>query len=328
VSPLRGETLALKRTLLRAGLEGRFDFVEFPEYGGWARAAHGLDCVRRIYVRLHGSSKLFRAYTADQEIIGMKPIDYLESWCTKHAHAVSSPSLNNWLDTEKSWGCSIPNVSVVPNPIEPVLPGCGGAPRSKMTVLFAGRLERRKGAHILARAIPDVIKRIPDVRFRFFGKDCQWPDGRSGESVVRDLLQEQGVGEPHVRLLGVCERDQILEEIRRATVMVVPSLCENCPMVVLEAMSCSTPLIVSDTAAFRELVRPERDGLSFEVGNSEALATQLIRVLESEQLRQSLGMSAGLRSAEFETPTIVDQLLEFWSNGLSDDATIRRRIAN
>ena len=41
------------------------------------------------------------------------------------------------------------------------------------TVLYIGRLETRKGVYNLAKAIPEVVKKIPDVRFVFLGKDSR-----------------------------------------------------------------------------------------------------------------------------------------------------------
>ena len=78
-----------------------------------------------------------------------------------------------------------------------------------------------------------------------------------------------------------------------STIFINPSLGpEGLPLVSLEAMAHGLPCIFSDLAVHREITAGGRAAALFELGDSESLAQQLKRLLDSEQRRQSYGLAA------------------------------------
>src|SRR5205823_1568851 len=79
-----------------------------------------------------------------------------------------------------------------------------------------------------------------------------------------------------VSYLGFVARGSELRDLyRRATVLALPSAYEGLPMVLLEAMSCGTPVVGSDIAAIAEVIDHMRTGLLVPVANPERLAAAL-----------------------------------------------------
>jgi glycosyltransferase involved in cell wall biosynthesis len=311
------EGLALRYFINRAASDQPFDLMEFPEFGGWAIAGLALRNVRRTYVRLHSSSQLCRMFSGNEVDKRMLFIDRLEAWTTRHACGVSAPTLTNVRLTGEGWSQEIANATVIPNPVEPIGVEPGRTSRDRRTVLFTGRLERRKGIHILAEAIPNILDRVPDAAFRIFGPDVVWPDGQRGSEVIQKILQDHQVDDQRVQVLGRQPRSRILAEVKMGGIVVVPSLYESFAITVIEAMACGTPVIASDLAALRETIRSEDEGLLFRAGDPDALADQAVRVMTDETEWNRLSLGGVNRSRDFAPHVVVDQLLRAWglSNG-------------
>lgn len=93
----------------------------------------------------------------------------------------------------------------------------------------------------------------------------------------------------HLHTLGFrSDRNEIINAYRAANAFILPSLEDNLPNTVLEAMSCGTPVIAFDAGGVPEMVDHEVNGLLAEVANSEALSTALkafIYISPTEQAR-------------------------------------------
>ena len=77
-----------------------------------------------------------------------------------------------------------------------------------------------------------------------------------------------------------------------ADIVVVPSLSDNLPNVVLEALAAGCCVVASDLAGIPELVQHEHTGLLFQAGNSKALAETLKALIASPSLRKNLSTQA------------------------------------
>ncbi len=76
--------------------------------------------------------------------------------------------------------------------------------------------------------------------------------------------------------IGRQTREKVLELMREARVLIVPSECyENGPLTVLEAFACGLPVIASNLGSMAEIVDHERTGLLFEPGNAADLARKV-----------------------------------------------------
>jgi glycosyltransferase involved in cell wall biosynthesis len=169
-------------------------------------------------------------------------------------------------------------------------------------VLFVGAMHRRKGADVLARAIP-LLGDVP-ARFCFAG-----PPG-SLEGEVRSIVAGAGVG-GRVEFLGELTFDELARTLAAADVLVFPTVwgTEGFGMVAAEAMACGLPVVGSRIGAIPEVVLDGRTGLLFEPGDAGDLASRLRLLLEDPPLRHRLGALAAERAGLYKWDRLADALV-------------------
>jgi glycosyltransferase involved in cell wall biosynthesis len=127
--------------------------------------------------------------------------------------------------------------------------------------LFVGRLSEEKGIATLLEA----WRRSPRLPLKI-----------AGEGPLLPQVQQAALQIKNVELLGKLERGEALELMKRAFVLLVPSLFyETFGLVVAEAFASGTPCIVAAPGAAAELVEPGRSGLHFRRGDAADLVSKL-----------------------------------------------------
>lgn len=167
--------------------------------------------------------------------------------------------------------------------------------------ICVGRLSAEKGysglldsfAALLAEGIEAELVIVGDgpLRARI--------EGRIGELALKE----------HVRLLGALSESATLEEIARADALVLPSLMEGLPVVLMEAMALGKPVIASCVAGIPELVRDGITGLLFRPSDWKHLAEQMRCLAQDRELQRELA-AAGREAVanEFAIDTATEPL--------------------
>ena len=160
------------------------------------------------------------------------------------------------------------------------------------TVLYVGRVEERKGVHVLLDAFERLISpRVPDARLRIVGPASYWKRGDNG---YYDTLSKRCSANPRIDLRGPTYDDVELSEIyRSATVAVVPSTFpEALGLTSLEAQASGVPVVVSDAGGLPETVSPGRSGFVFANRNAEQLGELVVDILGNQARRRSMALAA------------------------------------
>ena len=142
-------------------------------------------------------------------------------------------------------------------------------------ILFFGSIGRLKGVDILAKALPQVLGKHPDVTVALVGKDTFY----QGSSMVGQVVQRLGLYRWRLHYGGVLTRDELYPVIAGATVVVLPSRIDNLPNTCLEAMALGRVVVGSTNASFEELIEDGKSGFLFKNGDYGALAGVLDHVL-------------------------------------------------
>ncbi|WP_277209337.1 glycosyltransferase family 4 protein [Isoptericola croceus] len=131
------------------------------------------------------------------------------------------------------------------------------------------------------------------------GRDfkCLLVGGGARREVLERLANERGVAQ-NIVFTGPVDHGSIEEYYGLIDVFVVPRADERAarlvtPLKPFEAMAMAKPIVVSGLPALEEIVDPPTRGLSFPVGDSEELASQIEVLFESDELRHEMG-KAGL----------------------------------
>lgn len=161
-----------------------------------------------------------------------------------------------------------------------------GIPPGRPVVLFCGRLERRKGVHVMKEIAARVLAQR-DAAFVFAGQDLFDYGAKELEPCLRRSARR---GSYH--LLGRLSPPEVRSCLKQAQIFVMPSLWENCPYSCLEAMAAGTAVVCSDAGGLPELIHHEENGLVARVENVEEHLSHVIRLLDDDALRARLGGAA------------------------------------
>lgn len=165
--------------------------------------------------------------------------------------------------------------------------GCNSG--DKKIVLSVTRMHPYKDPFTLIKAIPEVIKYSPNVKFIVIG---------SGPLLVKfiNLSRQLRVFGNMLHIMHV-PFGNLLKFYRSCDLFVHTSHLEMFGLTVMEAMACRKAVIVPDVGATPEIVGDA--GLTFKHGNAEDLANKIILLLSNDDLRRKYALKALHRSREF-----------------------------
>jgi glycosyltransferase involved in cell wall biosynthesis len=231
---------------------------------------------------------------------------WLEKQSISRANLVTAPS-KAVIDLTKTWlPLSEKRTLMVPNPIDQTSFLPSDSVR-KETVLYAGRLERNKGAETIKNAIPILLGRFPSLEFRFVGSDCVDRDGQSWRQKILGSLTAAEQSRVHFEEMS---RSKLVQAYQEAAVCILPSAWENSPYALLEAMACATPVVACNSGGSPELVEDGVSGFLIPVNDSMALAERLSELLAQPSLRREMGNNARRRIEEsFSVSQVLPKMM-------------------
>lgn len=174
------------------------------------------------------------------------------------------------------------------------------------TLAFLGRIdESRKGLDVLLRALPAVVREVPDLRVVVAGP------GDVDERRAK-LTPELA---PHVTFLGLVDDDTKVRILHEADVYVAPQLGgESFGIVLIEAMASGTTVVASDLPAFRRVLDEGRCGVIFPRGDVEALSGAILDVLRHPERRAAFVAQGRERVRNYDWATVVDDVLAVYES--------------
>ena len=144
------------------------------------------------------------------------------------------------------------------------------------------RLTEGKGINYLLQAMPDIIKKFTDITLVIAG------DGPAADKLKKQTV-ELGITR-NVLFLG--PRLDIPELLKVFDIYVLPSLSEGLPMVLLEAMAAGCPIVATNVGGIPTLIKHGDNGSMVEPKNPQALASEIIKLLSSQELRSQYSKKA------------------------------------
>ena len=142
-----------------------------------------------------------------------------------------------------------------------------GFPKNELVAVCVASLQPRKGQDILIDVFPEILSIIPNLKLYLIGQTCY---DKNWTNSLLNKIASNDWGE-HVEYLG--PKENALEFIYGADVLVLPSRAEAMPRVILEAMALGTPVIASDVDGVSELIENGKSGFLFSPTDTPSLVS-------------------------------------------------------
>ena len=190
--------------------------------------------------------------------------------------------------------------------------GLGDAP----VVVFAGRLERLKGADTVIRAMallaadraqpePPILLVIGDDSHNGASESRLSGGERARLEALAGSLRIGG----QVRFLGSVDQPALAAYLSLAAVCVVPSYSESFGLVALEAAACGTPVVAARVGGLPTIVKDGLTGFTLISHDPAQYAERIGRLLADEELRRCFSRRSRLVATRFTWRETVDRLV-------------------
>ncbi|HZV75305.1 MAG TPA: flippase-like domain-containing protein [Conexibacter sp.] len=195
----------------------------------------------------------------------------------------------------------IPNGVAVPDERMP------REPSDRLRLAFVGQAVERKGLPVLLRAFEALREHIP-VELTVVGAN-------------RDEVQPLLLDDRGVTVLGRVDDAQKQRVLESADLLCAPSLGgESFGMVLTEGFATGTPVVASDIAGYRDVVRDGVDGQLVPRGDASALAETLRDLWLAPERRVSMGQAAAQRAERFAWPHVAREVLDAYGDAIATPA--------
>ncbi len=157
-------------------------------------------------------------------------------------------------------------------------------PDGEFRMLFAGRINHRKGIQHVYQAFEELEKECPDLRLHLAG--TVWGDTTWMKRFGEKLVYHGQV--PHSRLSSV---------MQSCDIFVHPSLHEGSALSIYEAMASGLPVVTTSNSG--SVVEDGVSGFIVETGEVQSLRDKILKLRNDEFLRKKMGESARRRAEQF-----------------------------
>jgi L-malate glycosyltransferase len=174
-------------------------------------------------------------------------------------------------------------------------------PGPTLRLLFVGRLEPIKGVHLLLEALSGPTWRRRD-----------WQLTIAGEGTQRARLEAQSRAAGIDTRLVFCGFVSDVSALWTThALLVLPSLAEGMPLVMLEAMLCARPVVATRVGCIADWVEDGRSGYLIERPDSAAIAAALERMWSQRAQLEAIGLGAFERANQLRDPAPTTTLLRY-----------------
>jgi glycosyltransferase involved in cell wall biosynthesis len=172
-------------------------------------------------------------------------------------------------------------------------------------ILCVGRLSPEKGHLVLL----DALSRLRDQGTRFH---CTLVGDGPMRSTIQTRADDLRLTDS-LTLTGALDPDRVADHYRSADVVVLASFSEGVPVVLMEALTHSLPVVATRVGGVPELVRDERSGLVVAPGNAGALSLALRRILDEPEWARTLGRNGAEHvRQEFDVDASAHRLVKLF----------------
>lgn len=151
-----------------------------------------------------------------------------------------------------------------------------------------------KGLHMLLKSLAIVKKEYPKVRLQVPGFTCKGGKliiNNGYSKYISELIRKLDLND-NIIFLGRQTGEQMMENMRKANLVVVPSAIEGTSLVLREAMFLGTPCIASFRGGMADFISDKVDGYLYDYQEYPYLAYRIIELFEDDNLCNQFSKNA------------------------------------
>ena len=186
-----------------------------------------------------------------------------------------------------------------------------GRGNGSFNILFVGRLEPRKGAKYLFRALPEIVREVPNARLTVVGSGPM-------SGYYRSHLPN-GCAD-YVEFVGRVSGEMLARHFASADVFCSPAMGgESFGIVLIEAMAAGAAVVASDITGYRDVVRDGETGLLTQRGTPESIASAVVKLARDGDLRRRLVESAAADVRQYSWDRVTSRILDVYRSVVPGD---------
>lgn len=174
---------------------------------------------------------------------------------------------------------------------------------NKFRILYVGQITPRKGVHYLLEAFKKMDNKESELVL--IGKI---------DDVMKDLVNEYLMENKNIKHYSYVPNNQLRDYYTNSSVFVLPSLSDAFGLVVLEAMACGLPVIVTENVGAADIIEDGIDGFIIPIRNSDAIMEKLQILYKDQSLLKNMGEKAIIKSRKYNWDSYEESLIKVYNH--------------
>lgn len=194
----------------------------------------------------------------------------------------------------------------VPNAVMMPAPNKRCVYSQKRILLFVGRLSEEKGIYILFEAMKHFRNR-QDIELHVVGDG--YLNGWCNNFIKQNNMEDT------IKMIGEASAEEVAQRMYSSHIVVIPSIRESMPIVILEAMITGKPIVATNAFGIKNAIENMKEGIVVEVNNITQLISGIDTLLNDPVLCEYLSTNAKNRAEkEFLWDTVSDKIRSYYIN--------------
>ena len=178
-----------------------------------------------------------------------------------------------------------------------------------------------KGFHFVLQALPKILEKYPDAHLYVAGNNIigkgksKYPyflRASAYGKYIKSLIAKGGL-KNDVTMVGMLSDEEMKAQFLKSSLFICPSVVENSPNSVGEAMLLGVPLLASEAGGIPSLLRSGKEGMLFEKGNVDKIAECIIQMWDEPVIAAVYGDNAAKKArVTHDADTNYKRLIEIY----------------
>jgi glycosyltransferase involved in cell wall biosynthesis len=199
--------------------------------------------------------------------------------------------------TERAVAGKAKKTWIINNAVDPRFFEVCARPLDPPLLLCVGQVTPRKNQLALLDALEGLANKFR-FQIRFLGQ-------ASEKDPYARKFRQRASQHSWVKMIGPCDREELLKAMSQASLLILPSIEDNCPMVILEAAAAGVPVLASRLGGIPELIQEGVTGYLFEPQIRSTLPSQMGSIFSDAPLASQVAAAAREQAVRRFHPNVI-----------------------